>query len=63
MNVKLGLSKEKHRLRVYENRVLKGIFGPKGGWRRIHNEDLHNFYTSPNAIRVIKSRRMSGQDM
>jgi hypothetical protein len=50
-------------LRVSENRVLRRIFGPKGeeaagGWRRLHNEELHNLYTSPNIIRVIKSRRM-----
>jgi hypothetical protein len=42
--------------------VLRRIFGPKreevaGGWRRLHNEELHNLYTSPNAIRVVKSRR------
>jgi hypothetical protein len=43
--------------------VLRRIFGPKreevaGGWRRLHNEELHNLYTSPNIIRVIKSRRI-----
>jgi hypothetical protein len=48
---------------VLENRKLKRIFGPKkeevtGGWRRLHNEDLHNLYASPNVIRVIKLRRM-----
>jgi hypothetical protein len=42
---------------VFENRVLRRIFGPKreevvGGWRRLHNEELHNFYPSPNIIRV-----------
>jgi hypothetical protein len=47
-------------LRVFEN---GRIFGPKrdevaGAWRRLHNEELHNFYASPNIIRVIKSRRM-----
>jgi hypothetical protein len=52
-----------HRLRVFENRVLGRIFGPKGeevagDWRRLHNEGLRNFYASPNMIRVIKSRRM-----
>jgi hypothetical protein len=50
-------------LRVFENRVLRRIFGPKreevaGGWRRPHNEEFHNLYISPNIIRVIKSRRM-----
>jgi hypothetical protein len=46
-----------------ENRVLRRIFGPKrdevtGGWRKMHNDDLHNLYSSPNIIRTIKSRRM-----
>jgi hypothetical protein len=55
--------REKHRLRVFENRVLRRIFGPKsdemtGGWRKLHNEELHNFYSSPSIIRVIKSRGM-----
>jgi hypothetical protein len=50
-------------LRVFENRVLRGIFGPKsdevtGGWRKLHNEELHGLYSSPSIIRVIKSRRM-----
>jgi len=50
-------------LRVYENKVLRRIFGPKReealkGWRRLHNEELHNFYISPNIIMTIKSRRM-----
>jgi hypothetical protein len=48
---------------VFENRVLKRIFGPKrdevtGGWRKLHNEELRNFYSSPSIIRMIKSRRM-----
>jgi hypothetical protein len=48
---------------VFENGVLRRIFEPKGeevvrGWRRLLNEGLHNFYASPNIIRVIKSRRM-----
>jgi hypothetical protein len=48
---------------VFENRVLKRIFGPEreevaGGWRRLHNEELHNLYASPVIIRVFKSRRM-----
>jgi hypothetical protein len=55
--------REEHRLRVFENRVLRRIFGPKrdevtGEWRRLHNEELHNLYSSPDIIRQIKSRRM-----
>jgi hypothetical protein len=51
-------------MRVSENRVLRRIFGPKGeevagGWRRLHNEELHDLYASPNVIRVIKSMRVS----
>jgi hypothetical protein len=53
--------REEHRLRVFENRVLK-IFGPKreedGSWRKLHNYELHNLHSSPNIVRVIKSRRM-----
>jgi hypothetical protein len=54
---------EEHRLRVFENRVLRGIFGPKrdevtGEWRKLHNGELHNLYLSPDIIRQIKSRRM-----
>jgi hypothetical protein len=53
---------KEHRLRVFENRVLRRIFGPKrdkvrGDWRKMHNEKLH-LYSSPNVIRMIKSRRM-----
>jgi hypothetical protein len=53
--------KEEQRLRVFENRVLR-IFAPKrdemtGGWRKLHNEELHNLYSPPNIIRMIKSRR------
>jgi hypothetical protein len=52
------------RLRVFENRVLRRIFGPKrddvtGGWRKLHNEELHGLYSSPSIVRVIKARRMS----
>jgi hypothetical protein len=55
--------REEHRLRVFENRALRKIFGPKrdevtGGWRKLHNEELHNFYSSSSIIRMIKSRRM-----
>jgi hypothetical protein len=54
---------EEHRLRVFENRVLRRIFGPKrdevtGKWRRLHNEELNDLYSSPNIIWVIKSRNM-----
>jgi hypothetical protein len=50
-------------LRMFQNRVLRGIFGPKrdevvGGWRRLHNEELCNLYASPSIIRVIKSMRL-----
>jgi hypothetical protein len=50
---------------VFENRVLRRIFGPKrdgvtGRRRKLHNEELHNLYSSPNIIRIIKSRRMKG---
>jgi hypothetical protein len=48
---------------VFENRMLRKIFGPKrddvmGDWRKLHNDELHNLYSSPNIIRMIKSRRM-----
>jgi hypothetical protein len=51
------------RLRMFENRVLRRIFGPKrdevtGEWRKLHNEELNNLYSSSNIVRVIKSRRM-----
>jgi hypothetical protein len=53
---------EEHRLRVFENRVLRRIFGPKreedGSWRKLHSDELHSLYSSPNIVRVIKSRRM-----
>jgi hypothetical protein len=50
-------------LRVFENRVLRRIFGPKrdevtGGWRKLHNEELHGLYSSPIIVRVIKARMM-----
>jgi hypothetical protein len=55
--------RDEHRLRVFENRVLRRIFSPKrvevtGDWRKPHNEELHNLYSSPNIIRMIKSRKM-----
>jgi hypothetical protein len=54
---------EKHRLRVFENRVLRRIFGPKrdevtGEWRKLHNEELRNLCSSPDIIRQVMSRRM-----
>jgi hypothetical protein len=49
---------EEHRLRVFENRVLRKIFGPKreedGSWKKLHNDELHDLYSSPNIVRVIK---------
>jgi hypothetical protein len=54
--------REEHRLRVFENRVLRRIFGPKReedrSWRKLHSDELHNLYSSLNIVRVIKSRRM-----
>jgi hypothetical protein len=55
--------REDHRLRVFENRVLRKIFGPKkdevtGEWRKLHNEELHDLYSSPSIIRTIRLRRM-----
>jgi hypothetical protein len=56
-------SREGHRLRVFESRVLRRMFGPRrrvmtGEWRKLHNEELNNLYSSPSKIRIIKSRRM-----
>ena len=54
--------REGPRLRIFENRILRRKFGPKrnenGQWRRLHNEELHSLYRSPNIVRVIKSRRL-----
>ena len=61
MGVKLGrlTLREEGRLRVFENKVLRRIFGPRrdevtGEWRRLHNEELNVLYSSPNIVRVIK---------
>jgi hypothetical protein len=56
-------NREEHRLRVFENRVLRGVFGPTrdevtGEWRKLYNGELHNLYSSPDIIRQSKSRRM-----
>ena len=55
--------REERRLRVFENRVLRRVFGPKrdevtGEWRKLHNEELRDLYSLPNIVRVVKSRRM-----
>jgi len=55
--------REERGLRVFENRVLRRIFGPKrdevtGEWRKLHNEELNDLYCSPNIVRVLESRRM-----
>jgi hypothetical protein len=60
--------REEHGLKVFKNRVLRRIFGPKrdevtGERRKLHNEELDDMYSSPNIIRVIRSRRMDEQGM
>jgi hypothetical protein len=55
--------REEHILRVFENRLLSRIFGPKrdevrGGWIKLHHEELHGLYSSPSIVRVMKARRM-----
>jgi hypothetical protein len=59
--------REEHRLRVFKNRLLRRMFRPKrnevtGGWRKLHNEELHNLYSSQSIIRMITSRRMRGAE-
>jgi hypothetical protein len=55
-------SREDHRLRVFENRALRRISGPKregdGSWRKVHNDELHSLYSSYNIFRVINSRKI-----
>jgi hypothetical protein len=51
--------REERRLRVSENRVLRRICGPKREWRKLHNEELNDLYSSPNIVQVIKSRKIS----
>jgi hypothetical protein len=60
--------REEHRLRVFENRALRRTFGPKkdemtGEWRKLHNEELRDLYSSPSIIRIIKSRGRDGRAM
>ena len=55
--------REERRLRVFENRVLRRVFGPKkdevtGEWRKLHNEELNDLYSLPSSVRVVKSKRM-----
>ena len=55
--------REERRLRVFENRVSRSVFGPKrdevtGEWRKLHNEELRDLYSLPKIVRVVKSRRM-----
>jgi hypothetical protein len=57
--------REEHKLRAFENKMLRMIFGPKReevtrGWRKLHNEKLHDLYSSPSIIGIIKSRRRRG---
>jgi hypothetical protein len=63
LSILKSLLREEYRLRVFEKRVLRRIFGPKGdevtgGWRGLHNEELRNMDISPSVIRMIKSRSM-----
>jgi hypothetical protein len=63
MGVKPVTLREERRQRVFENRVLRGVYGPKrdevtGEWRKLHNEELNDLYSLPNIVQVVKSRRM-----
>ena len=58
---------DEQKLRVFENKVLRKIYGPKrdemtGEWRRLHNEELHGLYDSPDVVRIMKSRRLRWSD-
>jgi hypothetical protein len=66
----MSLTREEHRFRTFENRVLRKILGPKreevaGGWRSLHNEELHNLYASPNIIRGSRTLyvQIKGSDL
>ena len=66
--ISYATAREERKLRVFENMVLRRIFGPRrdevtGEWRRLHNEELNGLYSSPNIVRVIKTRRMDGLGM
>jgi hypothetical protein len=57
-----GRKREEYKLRIFQNSVLRKIFGPKreedGSWRKLHNNELYSLYFSPTIVRVIKARRM-----
>jgi hypothetical protein len=60
--------REEHRLRVFENRVLRRLFGPKrdevtGEWRKLHNEEPHNLYSSPDIVRQVKSSQVKANEV
>jgi len=58
---------DEHKLRVFENKILRKIYGPKrdemtGEWRRLHNDELYGLYDSPNVVKIMKSRRLRWAD-